>query len=110
MKRIIGKSVSFGLPKPNLTQTDPAKGDYVKGKSEFLDATLTTENKAADAKAVGDALGALEESFAEVLHDITVVIEAMNENANGQAEQIRANTDAIGNISTILDAINGEVV
>lgn len=34
--KIIGNTVGMGLPKPNLMQTDPTKGDYVKGKSEFL--------------------------------------------------------------------------
>ena len=36
MEKIIGKSVSFGLPKPDLMQTDPKKGDYVYGKEEFV--------------------------------------------------------------------------
>lgn len=33
---IIGNSVSLGLPKPNLMQENPKKGDYVYGKDEFL--------------------------------------------------------------------------
>lgn len=36
MSKIIGNTVGIGLPKPNLMQTDPTKGDYVKGKEEFL--------------------------------------------------------------------------
>ena len=37
MKRnIIGATVGSPLPKSNLMQTDPTKGDYVKGKPEFL--------------------------------------------------------------------------
>lgn len=35
-KKIIGVTVGSPLPKPNLLQTDPNKGDYVKGKEEFL--------------------------------------------------------------------------
>lgn len=35
-KKIIGGTVGMGLPKPNLMQTDHTKGDYVKGKEEFL--------------------------------------------------------------------------
>jgi len=35
--KIIGNTVGMGLPKPNLMQTDPAKGDYVKGKEEFVE-------------------------------------------------------------------------
>lgn len=34
--KIIGNTVGTSLPKPNLMQTDPRKGDYVKGKKEFL--------------------------------------------------------------------------
>jgi hypothetical protein len=36
MSKIIGVTVGTPLPKPDLMQTDPAKGDYVKGKDEFL--------------------------------------------------------------------------
>lgn len=35
-RKIIGVTVGSPLPKPNLMQTDPSKGDYVKGKEEFL--------------------------------------------------------------------------
>ena len=35
-QKIIGVTVGSPLPKPNLMQTDPSKGDYVKGKEEFL--------------------------------------------------------------------------
>lgn len=34
-KKIIGGTVGMGLPKPDLMQTDPTKGDFVKGKEEF---------------------------------------------------------------------------
>ena len=34
--KIIGNTVGTNIPKPNLMQDDPSKGDYVKGKSEFL--------------------------------------------------------------------------
>ena len=33
--KIIGNTVGTTLPKPDLMQTDPKKGDYVKGKDEF---------------------------------------------------------------------------
>ena len=36
-RKIIGVTVGSPLPKPNLMQNDPAKGDYVKGKEEFLE-------------------------------------------------------------------------
>lgn len=34
--KIVGNTVGMGLPKPNLMQTDPTKGDYIRGKEEFL--------------------------------------------------------------------------
>ena len=34
--KIIGNTVGTTIPKPNLLQDDPRKGDYVKGKEEFL--------------------------------------------------------------------------
>ena len=35
-RKIIGVTVGSQLPKPNLMQTDPSKGDYVQGKEQFL--------------------------------------------------------------------------
>ena len=34
--KIIGYTVGTNLPKPNLMQNDPKKGDYVHGKEEFV--------------------------------------------------------------------------
>lgn len=39
MRKIIGVTVGMGLPKPDLRQTDPKKGDYVKGK-EAIEAAV----------------------------------------------------------------------
>lgn len=36
-KPILGNTTSINLRKPDLTQTDPKKGDYVRGKEEFLE-------------------------------------------------------------------------
>ena len=73
--RIIGATVGTTIPKPSFDQTDPKKGDYIKGDRSFLnaiktingvapddsgdivlvlDTTLTQAGVAADAKAVGD--------------------------------------------------------
>lgn len=60
--KIIGYTVGTTLPKPNLKQTDPTKGDYIKGK-EILDEkyikvdeqTLTEEQKAVVRTNVGAA-------------------------------------------------------
>lgn len=35
--KIIGNTVGTTLPKPNLMQTDPRKGDFVIGKEKFLE-------------------------------------------------------------------------
>ena len=36
--KIVGNTVGMGLPKPNMKQTDPTKGDYIKGKPGEMDA------------------------------------------------------------------------
>lgn len=50
MSKIVGNTVGMGLPKPNLMQNDPTKGDYVKGKEEFLkmDISALIDNKVGD--------------------------------------------------------------
>lgn len=40
--RIIGNTVGLGLPKPDLMQIDPKKGDFVHGKDEFLEQASST--------------------------------------------------------------------
>lgn len=42
-RKIIGATVGSPLPKPNLMQNDPKKGDYVKGKEEFLEQIATPD-------------------------------------------------------------------
>ena len=44
MKKVIGNTVGMGLPKPNLLQTDPKKGDYVNGKSAIPQKVSQLEN------------------------------------------------------------------
>ena len=41
MAKIIGNTVGMGLPKPDMRQTDPTKGDYVKGKEAYVNDALT---------------------------------------------------------------------
>lgn len=36
MKKIYGSTVGMGLPKPDLNQKDPTKGNYVHGKESVL--------------------------------------------------------------------------
>jgi hypothetical protein len=57
--KIIGITVGTTIPKPNYEQTDPTKGDYIKGdimSAINTDTTLALEGQVADSKAVGDAL------------------------------------------------------
>ena len=59
--KIIGITVGTTTPKPNFEQTDPTKGDYIRGdivSAIPTDTTLTQEGHIADAKSVGDALAA----------------------------------------------------
>jgi hypothetical protein len=67
-RKIIGITVGTSLPKPNFNQTDPTKGDYIKGDIVAAiptDTTLTQDGHVADAKAVGD-------KFATLIGDIPV--------------------------------------
>ena len=41
--KVIGSTVGMGLPKPDLTQSDPKRGDYVFGKDEFLNQHLNRQ-------------------------------------------------------------------
>lgn len=59
--KIIGATVGTTTPKPNFDQTDPRKGDFIKGDRSFLrvDDTLTESGISADARAVGEAINAV---------------------------------------------------
>lgn len=63
--KIIGVTVGTTTPKPNFEQTDPTKGDYIRGdiiSAIPTDMTLAKEGHVADSKAVGD-------KFAEMVGD-----------------------------------------
>ena len=65
-RKIIGVTVGTPLPKPNFDQTDPRKGDYIKGDRSFItpDETLTQSGRPAEAKAVGDAIVEINQNIA----------------------------------------------
>lgn len=67
-RKIIGVTVGTSLPKPNFDQTDPRKGDFIKGDRSFLnmDETLSVAGRPADAKATGDAINQLQTSIDEI--------------------------------------------
>lgn len=56
-RKIIGITVGTQLPKPNFEQTDPTKGDYIRGKRPFVMYTteqdLTEEQKAQARENIG---------------------------------------------------------
>ena len=53
-RKIIGVTVGTALPKPNLMQTDPTKGDYVKGKDGFSDVLAKLRGLATRTDAYGN--------------------------------------------------------
>lgn len=81
--KIIGVTVGTTIPKPNYEQTDPTKGDYIKGDIASIihtDTTLTQNGQVADAKAVGD-------KFTNLVGDVAVSTQI--ENAVSQKSQVQ---------------------
>ena len=76
-RKIIGVTVGTTLPKPNFDQTDPRKGDYIRGDRTFItpDDTLTHVGRPADAKATGDAINKVQTSIDEV----SQIVENLND-------------------------------
>lgn len=73
-RKIIGITVGTPLPKPNFEQTDPTKGDYIRGDIVAAiptDTTLTNSGHVADAKAVGDALNTKQDKITGAASTIT---------------------------------------
>lgn len=73
-RKIIGVTVGTPLPKPNLMQTDPTKGDYVKGKEEFLKqvnagAGMPDEKEQLELLIEADMLPAVTDSNGAILTD-----------------------------------------
>ena len=90
--KIIGITVGTTMPKPNYEQTDPTKGDYIKGdiiSAITPDTTLTQEGHVADSKVVGDKIAEINAK----LDDITDKLEILDnleglEFYKGEAEVI----------------------
>lgn len=65
MSKIIGNTVGMGLPKPNLKQTDPTKGDYVKGKDAYAKVEdIPTKPEDIGAQPKGNYLTAVPDGYA----------------------------------------------
>lgn len=82
--KIVGYTVGTPLPKPNLKQTDPTKGDYIKGK-EILDEKYIkvdeqelTEDQKAQARANVNAVSV--EEVGELINDVAYISTEDNEN------------------------------
>lgn len=71
-RKIIGVTVGTTLPKPNFDQTDPRKGDYIRGDRAFItpDDTLTQPGRPAEAKATGDAIQKIQTNIDEFMLSI----------------------------------------
>ena len=83
--KIIGNTIGLGLPKPNLMQTDPKKGDYVHGKEEFLEKAGSGGLPIPVTAAVGQyiVVSAVDENGAVTATEaVTMVVEAL-EDAEG---------------------------
>ena len=74
--KIIGATVGTSLPKPNFDQTDPKKGDYIRGDRSFLrvDDTLTESGISADARATGDAISAVQLNIDSLSDEVDVAL------------------------------------
>lgn len=74
-RKIIGVTVGSSLPKPNFDQTDPRKGDYIRGDRAFItpDETLTQSGRPAEAKATGDAINLVQtniDNLSEIVNNL----------------------------------------
>ena len=74
-RKIIGVTVGSSLPKPNFDQTDPRKGDYIRGDRAFItpDETLTQSGRPAEAKATGDAINQVQtniDNLSEIVNNL----------------------------------------
>lgn len=81
--KIIGATVGTTTPKPNFDQTDPRKGDYIKGDRSFMttDDMLAVHGKPADAKATGDAINQMQTSIDTKIAEIDTSIENITNGA-----------------------------
>lgn len=74
-RKIIGVTVGSSLPKPNFDQTDPRKGDYIRGDRSFItpDDTLAHTGRPAEAKATGDAINQVQtniDNLSEIVNNL----------------------------------------
>ncbi len=109
--KIIGATVGTSLPKPNFDQTDPKKGDYIKGDRSFLrvDDTLTESGISADAKVTGDAINNLQANIDQVsdLVGTTPVADQITEAIANKAE-VNHNHSALEHaIDAKVDKVDG---
>lgn len=105
-KKIIGVTVGSPLPKPNLKQTDPSKGDYVKGKDVIPakvsqlenDAEYATEeyvrNKIAEAELGGEEVDL--SGYAQKSELPTKVSQLQNDAGYAKTEDIPTKPSDIG--------------
>lgn len=67
--KIIGATVGTTIPKPNFDQTDPRKGDYIRGDRSFLNAVKTINGMSPDVN--GNVQVDIPEGFSGSWNDLT---------------------------------------
>ena len=102
--KIIGVTVGTTTPKPNFEQTDPTKGDYIKGdivNAIPTDTTLTQDGQVADAAAVGNKFSELVGGtpVAEQIEQALIPVRAQL--ADLLYEPITISSLAIGNVTAV---------
>lgn len=106
-RKIIGITVGSPLPKPNLEQTDPNKGDYVKGKDIIPTKVSQLENDAkylteVPVQSVNGKTGAVQLSASDVGADnIGAATSAVNTH--------NAKTDAHNDIRLLISALTARL-
>ena len=73
--KIIGVTVGSTTPKPCFDQTDPRKGDYIRGDRSFLNAVRTINGMSPDANGNVDVLSVLNIDYENTLgFDVTEIV------------------------------------
>lgn len=89
--KIVGYTVGTPLPKPNFDQTDPRKGDFIKGDRSFLnmDDSLAHSGRPADAKATGDAINSIQAQIDTKIDSVNdSIYEARQDAESGDASTL----------------------
>ena len=107
MSKIIGNTVGMGLPKPDLRQTNPQKGDYVKGKDEIPSKVSQLENDSGYLTEV-PAGYATEEYVRNKIAEAELVGEEVDLSGYAQKSELPTKVSQLQNDSGYLTAVPAE--